>query len=435
MNKKQPSRRTFLRDTSLAVAAIAVSPISFPTKIKADTTAYKYPNPGKIVIAYHPNAVSGYNNADYNVVQQMFDQAIMQFTGITSSPAEALASLFPGLTTSKKIAVKPNIYNAAVPTRKELAKAVITRLVQMLGGFPATNITFYDRHGFGGPGYTTSYFGQPVKLVTDSTFPNLGYTIYCNGKDRPYSKSLHDADYLINMPVLKDMSCGTNFNFTLSFKNQLGTVIPDRPLGIHCDKKAMLDVMADNIMTTKQRLVITDCLFAIYNGGPSGAPQAMPKKIMISQDPVTSDYQGRKLINELRVANSLSTKAAAYIEEASKSPYEIGVADPTQMNVIQLQLTDADELSNTPTDWTLSDNLPNPFSHETKFILELQKVKHVDIRVYDVSGNEIQKLVSDHLSVGIHSIEWQARNYTPGIYLLKAIIGGMTTTRKMILIK
>ena len=287
---------------------------------------------------HHPNAVIGANNADYSVVQQMFDQAVMQFTGITSSPAAALASLFPGLTTSKKIAIKPNIYNASVPARKELAKALVTRLVQMLGGFPAANISFYERHSFAAPGYTTAYFGQAVNCVTDTAFPDLGYTIHCDGQDRPYSRTLHDADYLINMPVLKSCACGVNFPVTLAFKNHMGTVNPAGPLGIHVNKTAVLDIMADPVLTTKQCLVLTDCLFAMYSGGPSGLPQATPQKIMLSQDPVTSDYQGLQLINTLRVANGYAPVSVPYIAEAAAAPYEIGIADPALMNVITVNL-------------------------------------------------------------------------------------------------
>ncbi len=343
MAKQSITRRGFIKTAGLAVAAGSAAQFDaagssvLPSAAPA-ATAYKYPNPGKIVVVYHPNAVLGYNNVDFNVVQGMFDQGIMQFTGITSSPAAALASLFPGLTTSKKIAIKPSLLGSSVPTRKELVKAVITRLVQMLGGFPAANITLYERHSFSALGYTTTYFGQSVKLVIDTSFPNLGYTIYCNGKNRPYSKSLYEADYLINMPVIKDHSCAADFNVTLAFKNHMGTVNPGGSLGIHCDKVACLDIMASSVMTAKQRLVIMDGLFAIYNGGPDAAPQATPKRIYISQDPVTIDYQGRKVINELRVQNGLSPKAAGYIEQAAAAPYEIGVADPAQMNVVTVNL-------------------------------------------------------------------------------------------------
>jgi uncharacterized protein (DUF362 family) len=343
MNHRQ-SRRSFLKSGTALAGLASVGPAaaladSTPRhEAAAPLLPYLYPNPGKVVVVEHPGAVTGVNAVDAAIVQTMFDEGIMRFTGITSSPANALASLFPGLTTSKKIAIKPNFLNSVVPTRKELTKAVITRLVQMLGGFPASNITVYERHTFSSVGYTTTYFGQNVNLVYDASYPNLGYTIHCNGKDRPYSKSLHDADYLINMPVAKDHSCSSSFNFTLAFKNHMGTLNPGGSLGVHCDKVAMLDVMADSVITTKQCLVILDALFAIYNGGPSGSPQAMPKKIFISQDPVTIDSQGRILLNALRAQNSLSAKSGSYIDEAAASPYTIGIANPNLMQVINVYL-------------------------------------------------------------------------------------------------
>ena len=315
----------------LARAGEAIAP-----ETAAPRRTFAYPNPGRIVIVEHTGAVLGFNNVDEGAVQYMFDQGIMQLAGIYTSPAAALASFFPGLTTSKKIALKPNFLNSIVPTRKELAKAVINRLVQMLGGFPASNITFYERHSFNGVGYTTSYFGHNVNLVVDTQFPNNGYTIMCDGKARPYSASLHNADYLINMPVLKDHSCSSSLNLTLAFKNHMGTVNPGGSLGIHCNKNAVLDIMASSVMTTKQRLVILDALYAVYNGGPGGNPQATPQKILLSQDPVAIDAQGRIMINNLRSANGLSAKNATYIDQAAASPYNLGIADPAQMQVISM---------------------------------------------------------------------------------------------------
>ncbi len=345
MSKHRRTRREFIRAGSALAGLASFAPAAvFAGKAAARTpegklaAAYKYPNPGKIVIVEHPDSVLGYNNVNESIVQQMFDAGIMAFTGITSSPSAALASLFPGLTASKKIAIKPNLINSTVPTRKEVVKAVINRLTGMLGGFPAANITLYERHSFSSSGYTASYFGHSVNLVVDSSFPNLGYTIYCDGANRPYSRSLYEADYLINMPVAKDHSCSAALNFTFSFKNHMGTVNPGGSLGIHCNKNAVLDIMASGVMTTKQRLIILDALFAIYNGGPGGSPQAAPKKIMIAQDPVTLDAQGRLLINALRAANGRSPKAGTYIDEAAATPYEIGIADPSLMQVVNIYL-------------------------------------------------------------------------------------------------
>ena len=341
MSQDQHSRRDFLKAGSLLAGASMLPGALRGQPLEPSTTppqTFAYPNPGKIAIVHHPNAVLGFNNVDQQVVQGMFDQGIMQLAGIFTSPAAALASFFPGLTTSSRIAIKPNFLNSVVPTRKELMKAVLNRLTQMLGGFPASNITIYERHGFSSVGYTTTYFGHNVNLVYDASFPNQGHTIFCDGKARPYSASLHNADFLINMPVLKDHSCSTSLNLTLAFKNHMGTVDPGGSLGIHCNKNAVLDIMASSVMTSKQKLVILDALYAVYNGGPGGNPQATPQKILLSQDPVAIDAQGRIMINNLRTTNGLNPKNATYIDQAAASPYSLGIADPALMTVINIAL-------------------------------------------------------------------------------------------------
>lgn len=345
MDERRYSRRRFLGAGSLAAGLAMLPgrlkpvPITDATASGSDSAVSAlYPNAGRVAIVYHPQAVLGLNNVDAAVVQAMFDQGIMQLTGITASPAAALASLFPGLTTAKKIAIKPNLINSSVPTRKELVKALVARLVQMLGGFPPQNISLYEQHSFASSGYTQQYFGQPVNLVYDNTFPDNGHYIYCNGKNRPYSQTLFEADYLVNMPVLKDHSCSADLNITLSFKNHMGTVNPGGSLGIHCDKKAILDIMASSVMLTKQRLVLLDALYAIYNGGPGGQPQATPMKILLSQDPVCIDAQGRIMINALRTANHLAAKNSGYIDQAAAPPYSLGIADPAQMTVLTVNL-------------------------------------------------------------------------------------------------
>jgi uncharacterized protein (DUF362 family) len=345
MNIRHRSRRNFLKTGSLlAGASLLPAGLNASTQSAlrmpgdAPPQSYAYPNPGRIAIVYHPDSVLGLNNVDEQVVQGMFDVGIMQLAGIFTSPAAALASLFPGLTTNSRIAIKPNLINSAVPTRKELVKAVITRLREMLGGIPAGNITVFERHSFNNKGYTTSYFGHSVNLVYDASFPNLGHTIYCDGQARPYSESVRTSDFLINMPVLKDHSCSTALNLTLAFKNHMGTVNPGGSLGIHCNKNAMLDIMASSVMTAKQKLVILDALYAVYNGGPGGNPQATPKKILLSQDPVAIDAQGRIMINNMRVANNLGPKNATYIDQAAAAPYNLGIADPAEMTMINIAL-------------------------------------------------------------------------------------------------
>jgi uncharacterized protein (DUF362 family) len=432
--KKTPSgRRQFIKGAAIVAAATCIPESSPSTQTESSSpTAYKYPNPGKLVSIKHPGSVKGYDNVDAAIVQTMLDQGLMRFTGINSSPAEALASFFPGLTASKKIAIKPNLINGSVPTRKELVKAVITRLVQMLGGFPAANIFMYDNQNFSGKGYSKSYFGQNVNIVEDWSFPDLGYSIYCDGKDRPYSKTLHDCDYLINMPVMKDHYCG--MNFTLSFKNHMGTVNPGGSLGICSNQRAVVDIMADAVMVAKQKLIILDGLYAVIDGGPGGAPGATPTMITISQDPVTTDYFGRKTINQYRTAQGYGAKQGAYIEQASNAPFSIGVANPAEMNISEINLTLGAESPPAAIGWTLSNCYPNPAHGRTEFSIETERDISARIAVFDANGVEVAFLHNGSLSPGFHPFTWNAGAFPAGVYYIRANIDDAPAYRNIILL-
>ncbi len=423
-------RRHFILNAAALAAAASMPGGPARALSTASAPSFKYPNPGRLVIVKDERAVLGLNKVDENIVQSMFDAAITGFTGINSSPSEALASLFPGLTKSSRIAIKPNLINSAVPTRKELVKAVIRRLTGMLGGFPAENILLYERHSFPSCGYTAQYFGFPVKLTVDSSFPDLGYRILCDRKERPYSKTLHDADFLVNMPVLKDHGC--SMNFTMAFKNHMGTVNPGGSLGICSNKRAVLDIMADEVMTVKQRVVIMDCLYAIINGGPGGSPQETPCAVCVSQDPVTNDYIGREIINAYRSAAAYAPKKGSYIEEAAADPYVLGVCDPAQMDVRRIDMTTGNAEAPEPAAWILSDAYPNPFSRATEFQLELPESAVITAEVYSYEGRRRAVLHSGPARPGTTLLRWSPSGEAPGMYLLHVTALGHEAVRKIL---
>jgi len=55
--------------------------------------------------------------------------------------------------------------------------------------------------------------------------------------------------------------------------------------------------------------------------------------------------------------------------------------------------------------------------------------------VYDVLGNEIITLVNEEKPAGTYSLEFNALNFSSGIYYYKITAGNFSQTRKMICIK
>jgi hypothetical protein len=57
------------------------------------------------------------------------------------------------------------------------------------------------------------------------------------------------------------------------------------------------------------------------------------------------------------------------------------------------------------------------------------------LKIYDLLGREVATLVDDNLNAGSYSVEWNAANYSSGIYLYKLKSADFSETKKMLLVK
>ena len=85
--------------------------------------------------------------------------------------------------------------------------------------------------------------------------------------------------------------------------------------------------------------------------------------------------------------------------------------------------------------YRLSDNYPNPFNPSTTIEFDLPKTSEVSLKVFNILGEEVTTLVSDRLSPGSYSYEWDASNLASGVYLYRLQAGDYVETRKMILMR
>jgi hypothetical protein len=93
-----------------------------------------------------------------------------------------------------------------------------------------------------------------------------------------------------------------------------------------------------------------------------------------------------------------------------------------------------------PEGFRLYQNYPNPFNPSTKIRFEVPLNKGglkgvVSLKIYDVLGKEIAKLIDGQLSAGSYEISWNATNFPSGIYFYKLISGNFSDSKVMILTK
>ena len=88
-----------------------------------------------------------------------------------------------------------------------------------------------------------------------------------------------------------------------------------------------------------------------------------------------------------------------------------------------------------PESYSLSQNYPNPFNPSTKIRFSASLAGEVRLIIYDISGKEIVSLVNQDLRPGNYEVEWNASNYSSGVYFYKITAGDFTEIKKMVLVK
>ena len=88
-----------------------------------------------------------------------------------------------------------------------------------------------------------------------------------------------------------------------------------------------------------------------------------------------------------------------------------------------------------PEKFSLSQNYPNPFNPKTVIRYSLNENRFINLKVYNVLGNEIATLVNEKQNSGTYEVDFEAADLAGGIYFYKLTAGDYSETKKMNLIK
>lgn len=83
---------------------------------------------------------------------------------------------------------------------------------------------------------------------------------------------------------------------------------------------------------------------------------------------------------------------------------------------------------------------PNPFNPNTKISYRVDRAQNVVLRVVNVAGEEVARLVDGRVEAGEHQVEWngtdaRGRTVASGVYFYALTADGFAQTRKMTLVK
>jgi hypothetical protein len=110
-------------------------------------------------------------------------------------------------------------------------------------------------------------------------------------------------------------------------------------------------------------------------------------------------------------------------------PPSRGAANDCSAAVVQ------DENPTLPDEFVLQQNYPNPFNPTTTIAFTLPQADNVTLKIYDILGREITTLVNQKMRAGAYSFDWNAENFSSGVYLYTLTVGDKVDIKKMQLLK
>ncbi len=437
MTNDQLTRRAFLRRSTVGLLASTLPP--WPVGAGEQNVASAGNQwPGRIAICRDRLMWDG-GQVDAERVKSVLAACLRELAD-QESLDDALQAILPGCTPESTIAIKVNCI-AQCATRWELAWALCGCFTEMFGGaYDVAQVAIFDQNYIAGAGYVGSRFtfdGSLVQLTDDPPFGTGVYPV----PGHELTSLVADADYLVDMPVLKDHN---DNQLTLSFKNHYGSVNPQG--GMCGDYETMLALNAAPEIRDKTALVLLDGILGVWQGGPGQPAQywstygnGLPCTLFVSTDPVTVEYWGRDTINRERSYHGLQPYEASYIEQASGAPYQLGVSDPSQMDVRSLHLGADDPPDVSPAAVTMP-AYPNPTSGPATLRFRLGREADVVVGVYDTMGRKVADVGGGRFPAGSHAINWTGRDASgdrvaPGLYTWVLNAGTWQTTGSIIVVK
>ncbi|MBC8322569.1 MAG: T9SS type A sorting domain-containing protein, partial [Candidatus Marinimicrobia bacterium] len=98
-------------------------------------------------------------------------------------------------------------------------------------------------------------------------------------------------------------------------------------------------------------------------------------------------------------------------------------------------LTNTNDESFSPHEFSLSQNYPNPFNPETTIRFSVASTHTSQLQIVDIMGRSVDTLIDKQLSPGEYSITWDGSTHPSGVYFIRLSSENKMKTIKMILLK
>jgi hypothetical protein len=118
------------------------------------------------------------------------------------------------------------------------------------------------------------------------------------------------------------------------------------------------------------------------------------------------------------------------LDQILEPAYAVGNWNPVITNVV-----DNENPVQIPSEFSLSQNFPNPFNPVTTILYSVPRTTEVSLVVYDLLGREIAMPVTGVHQPGNYSVRFDGTGLSSGVYLYRMTAGEYIQTKKFVLLK
>lgn len=391
-------------------------------------------------------------------------------SGSSSSFKPSKSAKFPNYTITEAMwthpaviqAVGQYILDAGVnPTDLYIVEALWDATWQNSG----STVPFGSNDSFGYKAVQTA-LGCNLVDLNDTTAANITTVStgnnYHNFPSFTVNKLLQTIDVYVSIPKLKHHSAA---GLTSSLKNQIGmvpkslyTITNDtgrrgalhHPTSTTSEWNYLPETICDLNAARPVHLAVLDAIKNSTGGEGSWCSTFAPcsKHVLIAGlDPVASDSIGAIIMGLDPAAKTFPLPAPLTDGTATSSTTDnhldlihtkgVGTNQLSEIQIIGDGANMATSVNRSPevqrpTGFQLCSNYPNPFNPSTMIVFFAPTSAFVSLKVYDITGREIETLVKGDVPAGEHRLQWSATGLPSGVYLCRMESKGFSETIKMI---
>lgn len=457
---KKFTRREFLNTLGLTTAGLLVTPFIRSTNVKA----YGHESVSSFLAQV---AVTEADNYDRSFIKQKVQHLFESIggNGDVVKPGDKVAIKInltggSGSASSPKLNGKP--ITETMWTHPEVLRAVTELIID--SGVSATDIYFveaiWDAASYNNFGYLDVQQSLGVQMVNlNSKEPYASFIEKPVGENKFFYDSftlnqiLADVAVYVSIPKMKQHY---EAGVTHSLKNQIGIVpiqfymqnmwdgmrsklhFEGGDIGTHLPRS-----ICDLNLARPVHLAVIDGIKNAVGGEGAWNPTFVPAEnhvLLAGKDPIATDSIASYLMGNDPEAEKLQLPdGVRQCDNHLELLHQKGVGT-NQMSEIEVVGDGARLVTSTrpnkevtnPDGFQLFQNYPNPFNGSTTINFYSPQLDNVTIKLYNITGKEIETLIAGEVPAGLHELHWTAKHLTSGVYIYKLQAGRFSDTKKLI---